>query len=230
MKTKDPRHTSSCPRQEASSSVSLATALPGAAFAAAYMLSTQELGAEVSAVAGPTHRDSAPVASGDFDSMKFEEAFEAARSQVGPGGLFPWHGKVHYTYTPEEWESLDGELKAQFRTLMATTPVPVPEYEGPRHGPLHVTTSVLAEELPSDTEGDEGLEEGLEEPDAMQSPSDILALAEVEEEGGYSLPTSGRTSEVGHASFSGDSEGEQDGVELGPEGWIAPSAEGPEEA
>ena len=40
------------------------------------------------------------------DEMSFEEAFAAARADLGPGGVFAWRGNMYNTYTSEEWESL----------------------------------------------------------------------------------------------------------------------------
>lgn len=40
------------------------------------------------------------------DDMSFSEAFTAARSEVGAGGAFVWHGNVYGTYTAQEWNSM----------------------------------------------------------------------------------------------------------------------------
>ena len=36
------------------------------------------------------------------DDVSFNEAFADARAQVGPGGVFEWHGRVYGTYYKEE--------------------------------------------------------------------------------------------------------------------------------
>lgn len=38
--------------------------------------------------------------------LSFEDAFAAARAQIGPGGVFYWHGAIFSTYTVDEWEAL----------------------------------------------------------------------------------------------------------------------------
>lgn len=48
------------------------------------------------------------------DSQSFGEAFAAARAQVGPGGVFEWHGKLYNTYTKEEWNAMTPEQKHDF--------------------------------------------------------------------------------------------------------------------
>lgn len=48
------------------------------------------------------------------DEMSFGEAFAAARAEVGPGGVFHWHGGIYNTYTAEEWNSMTPEQKHDF--------------------------------------------------------------------------------------------------------------------
>lgn len=40
------------------------------------------------------------------DDMSFAEAFAAARSEVGAGGAFTWHGNVYGTYYETEWNNM----------------------------------------------------------------------------------------------------------------------------
>lgn len=54
-----------------------------------------------------------PVASAVTDDMSFSEAFAAARSEVGPGGVFEWHGNTYNTYYKDEWDAMsDAEQNA----------------------------------------------------------------------------------------------------------------------
>jgi len=46
------------------------------------------------------------VATNVHDNMTFGEAFQAARSQVGPGGLFEFEGEIYSTYNEEEWDAM----------------------------------------------------------------------------------------------------------------------------
>lgn len=39
----------------------------------------------------------------DNADMSFEDAWSAARAQVGPNGTFEWHGNIYSTATAEEW-------------------------------------------------------------------------------------------------------------------------------
>lgn len=48
------------------------------------------------------------------DDMSFNEAFSAARAEMGPGGLFCWRGNVYGTYTATEWDAMTNAEKNQF--------------------------------------------------------------------------------------------------------------------
>ena len=48
------------------------------------------------------------------DDMSFAEAFAAARAEVGPGGVFHWHGGIYNTYTAEEWNAMTVDQKHDF--------------------------------------------------------------------------------------------------------------------
>lgn len=48
------------------------------------------------------------------DSMSFNQAFAAARQELGAGGLFVWHGNTYGTYYANEWNSMTDEDKEQY--------------------------------------------------------------------------------------------------------------------
>lgn len=58
--------------------------------------------------------DQIQVATSVNDDMSFGEAFAAARSEVGPGGCFEWHGNVYGTYTADEWNHMTAEERADW--------------------------------------------------------------------------------------------------------------------
>jgi len=58
--------------------------------------------------------DTIAVATNVDDSMSFNEAFAAARNEVGAGGAFEWRGNVYGTYYAEEWNSMSPEAKADY--------------------------------------------------------------------------------------------------------------------
>lgn len=48
------------------------------------------------------------------DDMTFSEAFNSARDQVGPGGVFRWHNGLYGTYTESEWNAMSDDDKVEF--------------------------------------------------------------------------------------------------------------------
>ena len=44
----------------------------------------------------------------------FRDAFEAARAELGAGGVFRWHGNIYSTYTAEEWNAMSQAQKNDF--------------------------------------------------------------------------------------------------------------------
>lgn len=46
------------------------------------------------------------IVNGVNESMSFSEAFATAREEVGPGGIFNWHGATYNTFFKEEWNQL----------------------------------------------------------------------------------------------------------------------------
>lgn len=46
--------------------------------------------------------------------LSFGQAFAAARAEVGPGGVFYWHGGIYNTFTAEEWNSMSQTEKNDF--------------------------------------------------------------------------------------------------------------------
>ena len=48
------------------------------------------------------------------DDMSFADAFAEAREDLGPGGLFVWHGNVYNTYYAEEWNAMSPAAQEAF--------------------------------------------------------------------------------------------------------------------
>lgn len=56
----------------------------------------------------------APFATSVNDDMTFDEAFAAARAEVGPGGIFEWHGSTYGTYYANEWDNMSDADQDQY--------------------------------------------------------------------------------------------------------------------
>ncbi len=80
------------------------------------------------------------------DDLSFSEAFAAARAEVGPGGVFYWHGGIYGTYYAEEWNAMTDEQKHEFaqRVQPEITPehVTVPTDAHPDVAVHHVDANV----------------------------------------------------------------------------------------
>lgn len=80
---------------------------------------------QVEAPAPPEHLTGhmMDVATGVNDSMSFSEAFAAARQEVGPGGIFQWHGHSYGTYYANEWNAMSADDQEQYwANVFHTTP------------------------------------------------------------------------------------------------------------
>lgn len=55
----------------------------------------------------------------NYDALSFKDAFEAARAEVGPGGVFQWHGNLYNTYTAAEWNAKTHQEQHQFAEQVA---------------------------------------------------------------------------------------------------------------
>lgn len=54
------------------------------------------------------------LASINTDGMSFNEAFAAARAEVGANGVFKWNGGVYGTFYENEWAGMSDEFKSEF--------------------------------------------------------------------------------------------------------------------
>ena len=92
-------------------------------------------------VNGTAHIDSSIPVAQVSDDMSFGEAFAAAHEQVGPGGVFVWHGQVYSTYTAEEWNSMTPAEHAEFGSHVNIV------YDEPSHRPQSTATVTHTSEL-----------------------------------------------------------------------------------
>ncbi|GAB3902409.1 hypothetical protein GCM10028803_29050 [Larkinella knui] len=68
------------------------------------------------------------------DRMSFDEAFAAARQEVGMGGVFGWQGHWYNTFEKEEWSSLSLEQRQEYTEQITGEQLPVKPY-GPTSAP-----------------------------------------------------------------------------------------------
>lgn len=60
------------------------------------------------------NNDELPKFTDAYDDMPFREAFNAAREELGAGGVFSWHGNIYNTYTADEWAAMSGDEHQEF--------------------------------------------------------------------------------------------------------------------
>ena len=63
------------------------------------------------------------------NDMSFDQAFAAARAEIGPGGAFVWHGNVYTTFRADdaEWQEMTDEARTEFGQHVISQ-VPCPPY------------------------------------------------------------------------------------------------------
>lgn len=74
------------------------------------------------------------------DEMSYQQAFDAARTELGPGHYFTWHGQNFSTYTQEEWQRLDAEDQEGYEQFLVEHSPEVPviaEYENNAPAVIH---------------------------------------------------------------------------------------------
>lgn len=59
------------------------------------------------------------------DAMSFDQAFAAARDEVGMGGVFSWQGRWYNTLHKEEWDSLSLDQRQEFLEHIIQEKLPV---------------------------------------------------------------------------------------------------------
>lgn len=91
--------------------------------------------------------DGLPVATVS-DDMSFNEAFAAAREEVGAGGVFEWHGGVYGTYYANEWNSMTPEQQSEFGNRVSYG---ASETSAHHETNGHTTTETHTTEIPVET-------------------------------------------------------------------------------
>lgn len=141
------------------------------------------------------------VASGVNDNMSFNEAFAAARSEVGAGGCFVWHGNVYGTYYASEWNAMSPSQRDEF--VSQTTGVDTSHSHATYAH--HSTGSQTHTEQPTTPEKEEVGEEDM--------AVEILGVEQVQHEDG-SVSNIGAASINGQAVYFIDVDGQDGEFEL----------------
>lgn len=141
------------------------------------------------------------VASGVNDSMTFNEAFAAARSEVGAGGCFVWHGSVYGTYYASEWNAMSPSQRDEF--VSQTTGVDT----------SHSHATYAHHSTGSHTQTEQNVTPEKEETGEDDMAVEILGVEQVQHEDG-SVSNIGAASINGQAVYFIDVDGEDGEFEL----------------
>lgn len=141
------------------------------------------------------------VASGVNDNMSFNEAFAAARSEVGAGGCFVWHGNVYGTYYASEWNAMSPAQRDEF--VSQTTGVDT----------SHSHATYAHHSTSSHTHTEQHVTPEKEEPSEEDMAVEILGVEQVQHEDG-SVSNIGAASINGQAVYFIDVDGEDGEFEL----------------
>ena len=144
------------------------------------------------------------VASGVNDNMSFNEAFAAARSEVGAGGCFVWHGNVYGTYYASEWNAMSAAQRDEF--VSQTTGVDTSHSHAPQQTYAQHSTG-------TQTQQGTGTPEKEEETVEDDMTVEVLGVEQVQNEDG-SVSNIGVAGVNGQAVYFIDVDGQDDQFEL----------------
>lgn len=134
----------------------------------------------------------APVAGSVNDEMSFAEAFAEARAEVGPGGVFSWHGQVYSTYNQNEWEGMSEEQRQEYSDSVSEADVKpepyTPSEDAANDGDeaVVVEQETTEENTPVEEDGNSDDEEVIpvENTDGSETDIQVVEVSEVDSENG----------------------------------------------
>lgn len=117
------------------------------------------------------------------EADSFEEAFNQAREQVGPGGAFEYEGKIYGTYYKDEWNALSPEERADFQARVTES---LPQEE-----PVQTSPQAATEPQPEVQTNPEPQHETAHQETINPEPADdevrILGVETIETPEGYQM-------------------------------------------
>lgn len=133
--------------------------------------------------------DVAPVAEGVNDDMSFSEAFAAARAEVGPGGVFSWHGQVYGTYYKPEWDAMSDEQRHDYSHSVAQAQVHPEPYTPQQSDPPIIEDNADTDDIGNQHEASYSNEDSdnVVNDDSAAEPElevEIIGVTQVEDENG----------------------------------------------
>lgn len=131
------------------------------------------------------------VATSVDDSMSFNQAFAAARREVGPGGLFAWHGRTFGTYYGNEWNAMTPDEKAQYWVDVHHTTSHINDELLSTSDSSQEPLSDLASNLSSDNTSESKVDENQEIKEVNDIDDDGVVDADIADGDGSETPEAG---------------------------------------
>lgn len=138
--------------------------LTGILMGAGTMYAVQSIASDSDSAISPSADDGMKVAHVS-DQLSFRHAFDAARAEVGPGGVFTWRGHIYNTYTEAEWKQMSHEERNLFAARVK-----------PEVSPADIDTRQVAQEAAAQ----EGEQPVVTENVSEQVVDDDVRVAELE--------------------------------------------------
>lgn len=123
------------------------------------------------------------------ENLSFGEAFAQAREEVGPGGVFHWHGGIYNTYSAEEWNRMTIQEKHDFAQQVQPEVHPddlsIPTDTNPQvvvvhHVYQHEVVSEVQQTPPPPLDDVQIVEQGIAQNFYMGEDVHIVGLADAE--------------------------------------------------
>ena len=112
--------------------------------------------------------ETAPIAEAKHhDELSFRDAFNAARAEMGPGGVFRWHGNLYNTYTADEWAAMSESEKDAFAELVS-----------PEVSPEDIDTEQLVAEAEAEVEKTEVEDTDVTVAEVPENDAELTAASE----------------------------------------------------
>lgn len=203
--------------------------IPGIVFGVAGTLATEGVATaapipdEIETPSGsPSVYEAAPEATDVNDDMSFNDAFTAARAQVGAGGVFSWHGQVYSTYLKAEWDELNADQRHAYSQSVANANVHPDPYTDPSTGDDLNPVGPVVQDPPHEVDDPQG-GDNPQDVDDPQGGDDVHIIGDSPEggidEGGIDIIDDGTIDNQDTPFIDVDSEGhvilDSDGVDSG---------------
>lgn len=108
------------------------------------------------------------------EDMSFSQAFNAARAEVGSGGVFEWRGNIYNTYTNDEWNHMSAAQRAEYGSHF--------NYNNHSQANSHSTAATNEQDSSSSADNDEQITEKAVAEDYDDAQADVEVLGVIHDD------------------------------------------------